>query len=83
MTERLIYCTCPRCHAYFELFIGADYFIPGVEGVVQKRNGEYIVIQDPTKTDRYCDDCTEIMWKEYGKIHEINDIARIADKEKE
>lgn len=83
MSGRFIYYTCPRCHAYFELVIDADYFIPGVEGIITDRNGEVKVIQDPTKTDHYCDDCTKIMWKEFGKITGINDIARLADKEKE
>lgn len=58
MSKQILKCTCPICGEAHEL--KADLLIPGVQGVIT-RAGETVTILDPTKTERHCDICAELL----------------------
>lgn len=59
MGKMTLKCTCPICGEVHEL--EADMLIPGVQGVINRPDGRPMVILDPTKTDRHCKICAELL----------------------
>lgn len=58
MNKQILKCVCPLCDEEHEL--EADMLIPGVEGVINRPDGT-VTILDPTKTERHCKICGELL----------------------
>ena len=58
MGKMKLKCTCPICGETHEL--EADMLIPGVQGVINRPDG-VVTILDPTKTERHCKICAELL----------------------
>ncbi|MBQ8237895.1 MAG: hypothetical protein IJZ39_07105 [Oscillospiraceae bacterium] len=59
--------TCPDCGKEFEVY--ADYVLNGVEGAIQKSDGNVVIFADPTAKHR-CDECREKALQKFIEEHE-------------
>lgn len=58
---------CPDCGKEFKVY--ADYVLNGVEGAIQKADGNVVIFADPTANHR-CDECREKALQKFIEEHE-------------